>query len=65
VTDRVDRLIAWLEAHRAELEAAPTGGVRFDWTDEVIKAAVHRYARLPGSATLHADGPPARTAVAR
>jgi hypothetical protein len=62
--DRVDRLIAWLEAHRAELVASASGSVRFDFHGDEVRVDVSRSARLPPSATLQREATPVHPAAA-
>lgn len=63
-SDRVERMAAWLRAHRTELDAIASGSVRFDFHQDDVRVEVLRSARLPRSATLSADGPSVHPAVA-
>lgn len=64
MTDRVDRMQAWLAAHRAELDAIASGSLRFDFHGDELRVDVVRTQRLPRSATLPADGSSVHPAVA-
>jgi hypothetical protein len=47
--DRVDRMLAFLEEHRAEVEALPSGAVRFAFHGDELRVVVERTQKLPAA----------------
>lgn len=55
---RIERMITYLEEHRAEIEAIANGSVRFDFAGPDIKARVERTQRLGGGGVPIGGAPP-------